>query len=147
MRFLLDTNIVSEWVKPTPDQGVLKFLEAVDEESLYLSAITIAEIRYGIERMAEGRRRQTLTSWLSVDLAERFDGKILSVDKLVADRWGKIMAESQTFGRTLSSMDAFLAATALVHNTTLVTRNEVDFQVPNLTIANPWSRQSPGVAH
>lgn len=137
MSFLLDTNVVSEWVKPIPNLGVIRWTESVDEDRLFLSVISLAELRYGVERLAAGARRRRLEAWLRNELPLRFEGRILSVDDSVAEAWGMAMSGSEALGRRMGLMDAFLAATAEVHQLTLVTRNVSHF--PTLrTLFNPW---------
>ena len=139
MNFLLDTNVVSEWVKPRPNLGVISWLEYVDEDRVFLSVITIAELRHGIERMPAGSRRKSLSDWLELDLHTRFEGRILAIDHLIADACGKIIAQSEAQGRQMETMDAFIAATALVHHCTVVTRNVADFQAVMKDIFDPWA--------
>ena len=138
MNFLLDTNAVSEWVKPRPNRGLIRWMESADEDRIFLSVISLAELRYGIERMLAGSRRSRLEEWLREQLPLRFEGRILSVDQDIADAWGRVVARSEELGRPTGIMDAFLSATAQVHRLTLVTRNVSDF--PTLkAILNPWS--------
>lgn len=138
MNFLLDTNAVSEWVKPRPNPGLIGWMEAADEDRVFLSVISMAELRYGIERMAAGARRTRLEQWLQDELPLRFEGRILSVDPNVAEAWGRTVARCEALGRPVAAMDAFLSATAEIHRLALVTRNVSDF--PTLkTIVNPWS--------
>ena len=139
MSYLLDTNVVSEWVKPEPASGVVAWLSEVDEDDVFLSVISIAELRRGIELLAAGRRRQRLERWLSEDLADRFHGRILSIDFLVADAWGRITARATRAGRTVGSMDALVAATAEVHGLALATRNTKDFDHFGVSLFNPWA--------
>ncbi len=139
MSFLLDTNVISEWVKPRPDAGVVTWLSEVDEDRVFLSSVSVAEFRYGIERMAAGARRSRLDLWLQEDVALRFETRILPVDVSVANTWGKIVSRSQAIGHTMSAMDGFLAATAEVHGLTLVTRNIADFAVLGPLVLNPWT--------
>jgi predicted nucleic acid-binding protein len=138
MNFLLDTNAVSEWVKPRPNPGLIHWIESADEDRVFLSVISLAELRYGVERMPGGARRSRLEQWLRTELPLRFEGRILPVDPNVAEAWGKTVSRSEAMGRPIGVMDAFLAATAEVHRLTLVTRNISDF--PTLkTVLNPWS--------
>lgn len=138
MRFLLDTNVVSEWVKPRPDAGVVQWLTEVDEDEVFISAVTIAEIRHGIQRMARGVRRDRLDLWLSEELPVRFDARVLPIDAQVADEWGRVMARSQEIGRPAGVMDAFVAATTKRHDLTLATRNVTDFEALGIQVVNPW---------
>ena len=138
MNFLLDTNIVSEWMKPRPDAGVMDWLAEADEDRIFLSAVTIAEIRYGIERLPPGVRRERLNAWLTDDLPLRFEDRILPIDSKTGDRWGHIMARGRAAGRPVAAMDAFLAATSEQYDLTLVTRNMSDFDVLGIRLVNPW---------
>jgi hypothetical protein len=138
--FLLDTNVVSEWVKPRPDAGVVAWLADVDEDRVYVSVITLAELRYGIERMATGRRRARLDEWLRNELPLRFEGRILAIDGAIADAWGRMVARSEALGRSMGVMDAFIAATVEVHGLTLVTRNASDFTPTLKAVVNPWAK-------
>lgn len=136
--FLLDTNTVSELVSVKPNQRVLDWLEASDENLLYLSVMTLGEIRQGVAALPQSKKRTILETWLEVDLRSRFAGRVLPVDREVADRWGWLMAQSQGKGMKLPVVDCLLAATALQHNLTVVTRNVRDFVLTGLNVLNPW---------
>ncbi len=138
MSFLLDTNVVSEWVKPRPDRGLVAWLDGVDEDQAFLSVVTFAELRHGIERTA-GARRIRLDAWLTDELPARFEGRVLAIDQIVADACGRCMARCQRAGRRIEAMDALVAATAEVHNLTLVTRNVTDFTASGISVLNPWT--------
>ncbi len=138
MNFLLDTNVVSEWVKPQPNTGLVHWTEVVDEDSLFLSVISLAELRYGIDRMSSGKRQRRLEEWLRSELPVRFEGRILPVDPSIAEACGRIGHRAEVLGRPIEAMDAFLAATAEVHRLTLVTRNVQHFTVLK-TVLNPWT--------
>lgn len=138
MSFLLDTNVVSEWVKPQPHPHVVAWLRAVDEDRVFLSVASLAEIRRGVELMSPGRRRDRLVSWLTEDLPARFAGRILDIDGRIADAWGIIMARGKKAGVSPGILDAFFAATAEVHGLTLVTRNVSDFLKLGIPLLNPW---------
>jgi toxin FitB len=139
MSFLLDTNVVSEWVKPQPNPGVVNLLHTVDEDRVFMSVVTLTEIRYGIERMVAGARRKRLEDWLDLELPLRFERRILPVDETVADVSGRLAARCEAAGRTIEAIDAFLAATAEVHRLTLVTRNQSDFKAVLKATVNPWT--------
>jgi toxin FitB len=139
MNFLLDTNAISEPMKTRPNAGMLAWLAEVDEDSVFLSVVTITELRYGIERLATGRRRDRLDRWLRKDLTLRFGGRILPVDLETADACGRLVARSESLGRPMEPRDAFIAATAVVHGLTLVTRNASDFEPTVKTIVTPWT--------
>ena len=138
MSFLLDTNVISEWVKPVPNPGVVRWTADADEDRLFLSAVTLTELRYGIERMSGSARRKRLVEWLEDDLPLRFEGRILAIDAATADVCGKLLADSEGRGRRMEVIDAFLAATAEVHQFTIVTRNTSDFEAVKQSVLNPW---------
>jgi predicted nucleic acid-binding protein len=137
--FLLDTNVVSEWVKPRPNAGVVAWLADADEDRVFISVVSLAELRYGIERLAAGKRRARLEAWLRNELPLRFEGRVLSVDGAVAEAWGKLVAGREAAGRPVGVMDAFIAATAEIHGLTLVTRNLADFKSSVGDMVNPWT--------
>ena len=139
MSFLLDTNVLSEPMKERPNSGVLTWLSQANEDEVFVSVVTITELRYGVERLATGKRRERLDSWLRKDLIARFDGRILPVDLRIADACGGLMARSESMGRPLEARDAFIAATAEVHGLTLVTRNTSDFEPTLKAIVSPWT--------
>jgi toxin FitB len=136
--FLLDTNLVSELVKPHPEVKVQKWVDSTDENLLYLSVLTLGEIRKGIAVLPNTPRRIALESWLKNDLVLRFSGRILPVDQEVADHWGWITAKAVTAKSLLPVIDGLLAATALHHNLTFVTRNIKDVAASGVAIFNPW---------
>lgn len=135
MSYLLDTNVLSELRRRKPDAGVVEWFEARPARTLYISVLTLGEIRKGVEALADDRRRLVLLDWLESDLPAFFSGRVMAVDHLVADRWGRLLAEA---GRPLPAIDSLLAATALQHGLRLVTRNEKDFAVAGLQVINPW---------
>jgi predicted nucleic acid-binding protein len=136
--FLLDTNVLSELIKSKPDAKVVQWIEGTDESVLFLSVLTLGEIRNGIARLRSGSRRGRLESWLQVDLPGRFQDRILPVDEAIADRWGAISAMSAAKGKPLPVIDGLLAATALHHDLMLVTRNGSDVAATGVAILNPW---------
>ena len=137
--FLLDTNCISEIVRPNPEPRVTDWMEAVDEALLYLSVLTLGEIRKGLAGLPQSKRRTRLETWLEVELRARFSGRILPIDGAVADRWGLLAADAKRTGRTLSAIDGLLAATALHHNLTIVSRNVSDFTNTQVPVLNPWN--------
>jgi predicted nucleic acid-binding protein len=139
VNFLLDTNLVSEWTKPRPNPGVVSWLADADEDRVFISVVTIAELRHGVERLAIGARRKRLNEWLEGELLVRFDERILPIDAATADAWGRIVAHREGLGRPIGTMDAFIAATAQVHKLTLATRNQTDFEASVAAVVNPWS--------
>jgi len=138
VNYLLDTNVVSELAKPQPASRVVAWLADADEDRLFISVITIGELRHGVERLAAGRRRDRLHEWVAVELPERFAGRVLSIDAPVANAWGVIVAERERVGRPIGAVEAFLAATALAHRLTFVTRNVSDFAFSLTALVNPW---------
>ena len=139
MTFLLDTNVVSEWVRARPNPGVVAWLDEVDEDRVFLSVATLAELRSGIARIPTGSRRVRLEDWLGEELPARFEGRILAIDREVALIWGDVVAEREQAGRPIGAMDAFIAATARVRDLTLVTRNTRDFAGSVSAVFNPWT--------
>jgi predicted nucleic acid-binding protein len=135
---LLDTNVLSEVQRPTPDANVLAWLDSVDEDRVYMSVVSIAELRRGIALMDQSRRKSALTTWLADDLPARFAGRMLPIDHDIATYWGDLMAASRKTGVALSTMDAFFAATALMKNLILATRNVEDFTALSLSLHNQW---------
>lgn len=138
MNFLLDTNVLSEPMKERPNSGVLAWLSQANEDQVFVSVVTITELRYGVERLAIGKRRERLDGWLRKDLILRFEGRILPVDLRIADACGGLMARSESMGRPIEARDAFIAATAEVHGLTLVTRNTADFEPTLKGMISPW---------
>ena len=136
--YLLDTNCVSELVRVKPESRVVEWMEATDEAVLYLSVLTLGEIRKGLAGLPQGRRRTHLETWLEVELQARFAGRILPIDAPVADRWGLLAAQAKSRGMSLAIIDGLLAATALHYNLTVVTRNSSDFQNAQVQVLNPW---------
>jgi toxin FitB len=132
--FLLDTNVVSELVKPRPEPRVISWIQATEESLLFLSVLTIGEIRKGISSLPSGNKRALLESWLGNDLLMRFTNRILSIDFEIAARWGLLSAQS----KGMPVVDGLLAATALHHNLTFVTRNTSDVKLAGLGVFNPW---------
>jgi predicted nucleic acid-binding protein len=136
--FLLDTNCVSELVRVKPEPRVMEWMEAADEELLYLSVLTFGEIRKGLAGLAQGKRRTQLEAWLEVELKARFSDRILAIDAPVADRWGILAAQAKGRGMSLPIIDGLLAATALHYNLTVVSRNASDFTNAQVQVLNPW---------
>lgn len=136
MSYLVDTNVLSELRRKVPNPGVLQWFEDRPASSLFLSVLTLGEIRKGIEAISEQHRRQALVDWLETELNAFFTGRILPVDIAVADRWGRLVA---TAGRPLPAIDSLLAATALTCDLVLVTRNTKDFDGLGVSLINPWN--------
>lgn len=136
--FLLDTNCISELVRVAPEQRVLDWMDSAEETLLHLSVLSLGEIRKGIASLPQSRRRTRLETWLDSDLQVRFATRILPIDAGISDRWGLLSAEAKLIGKTLPAIDGLLAATALHHNLTMVTRNVSDFVSSYVSVLNPW---------
>jgi predicted nucleic acid-binding protein len=136
--FLLDTNCISELVRPKPEPRVMEWMDATDERLLYLSVLTLGEIRKGVAGLHQGKRRTHLETWLEVDLQARFSGRIVPIDSAIADRWGLLASEARRKEKALAVIDGLLAATALHHNLTVVSRNATDFTATLVQVLNPW---------
>ena len=137
--FLIDTNVLSEYNKPGgPDAGVKRWLENTDRQMQHVSVMTLAEIQKGIELLAPGKRSSELEEWFSKDLEAWFAGRVLSVDRRVAARWASLVAQGSRAGRPLPTVDSLIAATALVYELTIVTRNTKDFSGSGVITMNPW---------
>ncbi len=139
MTYLLDTCVLSELAKPAPNKRVLEWLEGCEEESLYLSVLTVGEIQKGIARLAAGRRKNALQQWLDRDLLGRFSGRILPVDEETALTWGVAQAAAERRGTPVATVDGLIGATAVAHNLVVVTRNEADLKATGAQVLNPWS--------
>lgn len=138
MKYLLDTCLVSELIKPNPDSAVTAWVSAQQESNLYLSVLTLGELRSGVERLQDGQKRLRLANWLDSDLKPRFSGRLLPIDDVVVERWGIVTAQAKAKGMPMPVIDGLIAATALVHGLTLVTRNVSDMQASGVLLFNPW---------
>ena len=136
--FLLDTCVVSELIKAKPAAKVIRWIGSIGEDLLYLSVLTIGEIRKGICQVEEPARRNKLEAWLVGSLSVRFDGRILEIGQDIAERWGMMTARAKSTNRALPVIDGLLAATAQNHNLTLVTRNIDDVIGTGVSVFNPW---------
>jgi len=136
MNYLLDTNVISELVSAKPNKQVLSWFEQIPTNTLFLSVLTLGEIRKGIEKVQEGQRKNKLLIWLEHELTDMFGERILPISLEIADRWGKLQGQVK---RTMPAIDSLIAATVLHHDMALVTRNGVDFEdFPGLEVINPW---------
>lgn len=136
MSYLIDTNILSELSRKIPNAAVVEWFDERPAGRLHLSVLSLGEIRKGIENLSPGKRKSRLVDWLETDLPAFFGERVLPVDIQVADRWGRLVAQA---GRPVPAIDSLLAATALHHDLTLVTRNVRDFSYPGLVVVNPWA--------
>ena len=138
MAFLLDTNVVSETIKPKPQKTVLDWLEAQTPTDLFLAAQTMGELVRGARKVKEKARRERFERWIEQDLAQQFDGRVLPFDGAAAALWGRLMGDGERVGRTPTAADAQIAAVAIQHELILVTRNERDFRYFDIQLVNPW---------
>jgi predicted nucleic acid-binding protein len=136
--YLLDTNVPSEFSRDRPESRVVQWLKAQPVTTLFLSAVTIGEIRKGLVVMPQGRRRTELEAWFHTDLLIWFRDRILPVTHSIADRWGVLEGECQLRGTPLNTADGMIAATALEHDLKVVTRNVRDFAGLGVEVFNPW---------
>lgn len=137
--YLVDTNVPSELTREKPDTRVTEFLEKAGRESLFLSVMTVGEVCKGIDMLLAGQKRTTLQYWLDHDVRPWFAGRILPVTEPIAERWGHMAAAAKRNGAALALVDGILAATAIEHGLTLVTRNVKDFAGLGVELLNPWS--------
>jgi predicted nucleic acid-binding protein len=138
MNYLLDTNVISELISKQPNKKVVEWIDRLDPSTIYLSVITIGELRKGIEKLPPSKRRDTVKEWLEGDLLLRFQGRILEITIEVMLIWGELTGRLEKQGRPITAIDSLIAATALGGNCHLVTRNEHDFQRAGVAIINPW---------
>lgn len=140
MSYLIDTNVLSELVRPKPDAAVLNWFANTPDEALFLSVLTLGEIRKRVEKLPDLSRREKLRLWLEHDLRDWFGRRILPIDPDVADHWGRLLAQA---GRPMPAIDSLIAATARHHELRLVTRNTRDFDYAGLEVINPWESAGP----
>lgn len=138
MKYLLDTCVISELVKPSPDKKVLKWIKSEPSHSLFLSVITIGEIRKGLSKLPDSDKKERLTLWLNL-LIEEYGDRILTIDLTVAENWGEMLGKAEKNGKPIPAIDSLIAAITYTHNMTLVTRNETDFIPANIPVINPWN--------
>ena len=140
---VLDTYVLSEIMKPVPDSRVLTWVDSISSHDAAITAVTVAEILYGIGRMPEGRRRRELTEAIEAIFDEDFGGRILSFDAAAAVEYATLVVEREAAGRPISMADAQVAAVCRVHGCALATRNERDFEETGVRVVNPWTDYAP----
>ena len=138
MSYLLDTCVISELVKKSPRRQVVDWIDAQEESTLYLSVLTIGELEKGIVKLPASARKTRLATWVRRDLTARFGGRVLPIDARIASHWGTITGESERRGLPLPVVDSLIAATALVNDLQMVTRNTEDFARCGVVCLNPW---------
>ncbi|MBC7953282.1 MAG: type II toxin-antitoxin system VapC family toxin [Rhodospirillaceae bacterium] len=135
MSYLVDTCALSELIKPAPAPQVVEWFETVPQEALFVSALTLGEIRRGAEKLPDGRRRSQIIAWLEIELPDWFGERVLPIDAAVADEWGRLTARVK---QPLPAIDGLIAATAMKYRLTVVTRNVSDFAAASVEVLNPW---------
>jgi predicted nucleic acid-binding protein len=138
MNYVLDTNVISELIAKQPNPKVVAWLDSLDPSTLYLTVITIGEIRKGVEKLPASKRKDDVKVWLETDLLLRFQGKILDITTDVMLVWGELVGRLENQGKPLSAINSLIAAIVLQQNSSLVTRNDSDFQHTGVKIVNPW---------
>ena len=138
MKYLLDTCVVSELVRPKASAKVVRWVKRQEESTLFLSVLTLGELHKGVEKLSDSKRKRILHFWWANDLKERFENRILDIDKQVAVIWGEIQAKSEKAGRPMPAIDALIAATGIAHRLTVVTRNGTDMKESGIELYNPW---------
>jgi len=138
MNYLLDTNVISELIARRPNQKVVEWLDSLDPDTIYLSVITIGEIRKGIEKLPPSKRKDAIQVWMETDLLFRFQGRIIDITADIMLIWGKLTGRLENEGKPLAALDGLIAATTLQGMFRLVTRNESDFQHTGIMLINPW---------
>ncbi|PSB01482.1 type II toxin-antitoxin system VapC family toxin [Merismopedia glauca] len=138
MKYILDTNVISEAISKQPNQKVINWLKSIDSSQLYLSILTIGEIKKGIEKLPNSKRKEEVKDWFENELFIQFDGLILGLDLPVILIWGELVAKLEKKGRKLPLLDSLIAATPKYYNYTLVTRNEKDFEEVEIMLFNPF---------
>jgi len=138
VKYLLDTNVISELVAKQPNPRVVDWIDALDPNTVYLSVITIGELRKGIEKLPDSKRKEMLRLWLNDDLLIRFSGRILVLDVPVMLTWGELVGQLERVEHPLPGLDSLIAALARYHGCTLATRNTDDFRTTGIVLINPW---------
>jgi predicted nucleic acid-binding protein len=141
--WLLDTNILSELRRPKPERKVLAFVAAQPLELLYISTVTLAEIRFGIELLPDVARRSALNDWLAHKVRPMFEQRVLAITDDIMFKWRLLVEEGRKVGHTFSQPDLIIAATGQHHGLTIVSRDTADYVKAQVTVFNPWTDQLP----
>jgi toxin FitB len=139
--WLVDTNVLSELRRPKPEQTVVAFITRCSLAQLYVSVVTVAEIRYGIESVSDPAKRAALGSWLTHTVRPMFEARILPVTEDIMLKWRLMVDEGGRTGHTFSQPDLLIAATAACHNLTIITRNSIDYEKSGVALINPWEER------
>ncbi|BCG63607.1 MAG: toxin FitB [Methyloprofundus sp.] len=142
MKYLLDTCVISELIKPRADENVTSWIQSQDEESLYLSVLTFGEIEKGIEKSTDAARKRKLQLWVEEDLKKRFVGRVVPINIDVSVKWGAIQGHAELLGKPMPAIDGLIAVSGLVHNCIVVTRNVADMEQSTVELLNPWIKNA-----
>ncbi len=142
MKYLLDTCVISEVIKPRADKNVISWMQNQDEESLYLSVLTFGEIEKGIEKSPDEARKRKLQLWVEEDLKKRFEGRIVPINIDISVKWGTIQGNAELLGKPRPAIDGLIAVSGLVHNCIVVTRNVSDMEQSTVELLNPWVKNA-----
>ena len=142
MKYLLDTCVISEVIKPRADKNVISWMQNQDEESLYLSVLTFGEIEKGIEKSPDEARKRKLQLWVEEDLKKRFEGRIVPINIDISVKWGTIQGNAELLGKPMPAIDGLIAVSGLVHNCIVVTRNVSDMEQSTVELLNPWVKNA-----
>ena len=138
MKYILDTCVISELIKPKPDLAVVQWVNAQYETDIYLSVLTLGEIQKGVSKLLDSKKKQALQHWIDHQLSPRFESRILDVSTEVAKKWGEVQGNAERQGKKMAAIDSLIATTGLVHNAIIVTRNIDDMVQSGATLFNPW---------
>jgi predicted nucleic acid-binding protein len=139
--WLLDTCVISEFTKPRPSAHVIEWLSGCDEDTLFLSVLTVGELERGIARLPPSAKRASLERWLQAEVVQHFGPRVLPISPRIATVWGQIAGGADAKGQPLPVIDALIAATSIVNNCTVVTRNTIDFERSGARCFDPWPNQ------
>jgi toxin FitB len=138
MKCLLDTCVISEIIKPQPDENVVAWIQNNNESDLYLSVLTFGELEKGIEKAQDLARKAKLKLWVEQDLKQRFEGRIIPIDLSVSSRWGSVQGMAEVAGKPMAVVDGLIAVSGVVYNCIVVTRNVSDMKQSGVELLNPW---------
>jgi hypothetical protein len=138
VKFLLDTCVISELAKTSPDDNVFSWVKSCPEEQLFLSVLTIGELQKGISKLQSGKKRLALQLWVDEELTARFAARLIPIDFSVAQKWGEMQAKAEKQGLPIPAIDGLIAASGLAYNLTVVTRNVQDMAPSGVQLINPW---------
>jgi toxin FitB len=138
MNYLLDTCLISELIKPKPKKSVVNWIKQIDDDSLFISVLTLGELQKGVSKLPDSKKKNSLQNWLNTELTQRFENRIISINQQIATTWGHIQGTAEQQGKKIPAIDSLLAATAITYDLTVVTRNHSDMVRTGAKIFNPW---------